>query len=141
MSTDSGPTTQRVTIILHSNSYDRVTNALSLALLSMAMGMEAHILLTYGAIKRFIKGHLEDAEGTDSELQGMLQQSIASGRNHSIEEKLATAREMGLRLYACTNAMATMGIAHEDLVEEVDEVIGLATFIQYAKNATINWYI
>ena len=141
MSIENEQGTQRVTIILHSNSYDRVTNALSLAIVSMAMGMEAHILLTYGGLSRFIKGHLEDAEDTDSKLLVMLQESIAAGRNHSIEQKLASAREMGLRLYGCANAMATMGINHEDLVEEVEEVIGFASFIQFAKNASINWYI
>jgi len=141
MSIDREQSTQRVTIILHSSSYDRVTNALSLAIVSMAMEMEAHILLTYGGLNRFIKGHLEDEEDTDSELLVMLRESIDSGRNHSIEEKLATAREMGLRLYGCANAMATMGIKHEDLVEEVDEVIGFASFIRLARNASINWYI
>ena len=118
-----------------------MTNALSLAIVSMVMGMEAHILLTYEALNRFTKGHLEDLDDSDNEVQTKLQQSIISGRNHSIEEKLASAREMGLRLYACANAMATMGITSEDLVEEVEEVMGLPSFIQLARNASINWYI
>ena len=141
MNINNEPSTQRVTIILHSSSYDRVTNALSLAIVSMAMGMEAHILLTYGGLNRFVKGHLDDAEDTDSELLSVLQESIAEGHNHSIEQKLATAHEMGLKLYGCANAMDTMGINFEDLVAEVDEVIGFASFIQIARNASINWYI
>ncbi len=140
MSTNS-QSSQRVTIILHNSSYDRVTNALSLAIVSMAMGMEAHILLTYGGLNRFVKGHLEDAEDTDAKLLAVLQESIASGHNHSIEQKLATACEMGLKLYGCANAMDTMGITLTDLVEEVSEVIGFASFIQFARNAAINWYI
>ena len=132
---------QRVTIILHSGSYDRVTNALSLAIVALSMEMEAHVLLTYEGLRRFIKGHLEDPDGTDDELYGMMQKGTASGRFHTIGEKLETAHEMGLRLYTCTTAMATLGIEKEDLVEEVDEVMGLTTFTILAKEAVINWYI
>ena len=132
---------QRVTIILHSGSYDRVTNALSLAIVALSMEMEAHILLTYEGLRRFIKGHLEDPDGTDAGLFNMMQQGIDSGRFHTIEEKLETAHEMGLRLYACTTAMATLGIEKEDLVEEVDEIMGLTTFTILAKVAVINLFI
>ena len=76
---------QRVTIILHSGSYDRVTNALSLAIVALSMEMEAHILLTYEGLRRFIKGHLEDPDGTDAGLFNMMQQGIDSGRFHKIE--------------------------------------------------------
>ena len=132
---------QRVTIILHSGSYDRVTNALSLAIVALSMEMEVHVLLTYEGLRRFIKGHLEDPDGTDNELYGMMQKGIDSGRFHTIEEKLETAHEMGLKLYACTTAMATFGIEKKDLVDEVDEVMGLTTFTNLAKEAVINWYI
>ena len=135
------PKKQRVTIILHSGSYDRVTNALSLAIVALSMEMEAHILLTYEGLIRFKKGHLEDPDGTDSELFGMMQKGIDSGRFHTIEEKLETAHEMGLKLYACTTAIATLMIEKEDLVEEVDEVMGLTAFMNLAREAAINWYI
>ncbi len=99
------------------------------------------MLLTYGGLKRFVKGHLEDMEGTDSEFQVMFQRGIASGGIRSIEAMLADARKLGLRLYACANAMGNMGIARQELVEEVDEVMGLAAFVQLARSASINWYI
>jgi len=132
---------QIAAIILHSNDYDRVTNALSLACICLSMGMETHILLTYGALNRFVKGHLEDDWNTDPAIRGLIQQSIDAGINHCIEEKLATARSLGLRLYACTNDLVTLGLDFEDLIEEVDEVMGLTAFIQLSRNAAINWYI
>lgn len=143
MSTDNAnePAAQKVTIILHSSSYDIATNALSLSIVSLAMGMEAYILLTYGGLNRFIKGHLEDIADTDPELMATLRKTIVSGHNHSIEQKLATAKEMGLKLYGCANSMETLGITFEDFVPEVDEVMGFASFIQIARNASINWYI
>ena len=141
MSSDNQAGAQRITIILHSGSYDRVTNALSLAIVGLTMGFEVHMLLTYEGLKRFVKGHFEDVAGTDNELQGMLQRGIASGNIHNIEDKLAVARDLGLRLYACTTAMGTMGITRENLVKDIDEVMGLPTFIQFARDASINWYI
>ncbi len=138
---ESGPRVQRLTILLHGGSYDRVTNALSLAIVALSMGMEAHILLTYEGLQRFVRGHLEDAEGTDAALFGLMQRGVDSGRFHTIGEKLQAARELGLKLYACTTAMATLGVERQDLVDEVDEIMGLATFMNLAKEASINWYI
>ncbi|MAE10961.1 MAG: DsrE/DsrF/DrsH-like family protein [Dehalococcoidales bacterium] len=141
MSADSSTGTQHAAIILHSDSYDRVTNALSLASVCLAMGMEATILLTYEGLKRFVKGHYEDVEETNSELQAMIQQGIGDGNIRGIEEKLVSAKGLGLKLYACTNAMAIKGLDLEDMVDEVDDIMGLATFIQTARSAAINWYI
>ena len=116
-------------------------NALSLASVCLAMGMEATILLTYEGLKRFVKGHYEDVEETNSELQAMIQQGIGDGNIRGIEEKLVSAKGLGLKLYACTNAMAIKGLDLEDMVDEVDDIMGLATFIQTARSAVINWYI
>lgn len=130
-----------VAINLHSGSYDRVTNALSLAIISLTMDMEVSILLTYEALRRFVRGHLEDMEGTDSEFQAMFQAGIASGKITPITTKLVEAKKLGLKLYACPNAMMNMNIAREDLVEEVDDLMGLAVFVSIARTAKINWYI
>ncbi|MFQ5874306.1 MAG: DsrE/DsrF/DrsH-like family protein [Dehalococcoidia bacterium] len=141
MTPSAEPAKSRAIIILHSGSYDRVSYAMSLATICLAMGMEAHILLTYGGLRRFVKGHLEDLEGTDSQLTGVFQRGLASGGIQSIEALVADARKLGLKIYACANAMANMSIARHELVEEVDQVMGLAAFVQLAENASVNWYI
>ena len=141
MNTNKEAGIERITILLHSGSYDKVTNALSLAIIGLTMGMEAHILLTYEALRRFVKGHFEDHEGTDKELFTKIHEGVVKERFHDIEDKLAAAKELGLKLYACTTAMATYGLTREDLVDEVDEIMGLASFVQLARTASINWYI
>lgn len=131
-----------IAIILHSGSYDRVSYALSLAIVGLAIGMESHILLTYGGLKRFVKGHLEDIEEeTDNQLKGFISKGLASGGVQNIEHQLEDARKLGLKLYACANAMSTLNISRSELMDEVDEVIGLVTFLKFARTATINWYI
>ena len=44
-------------------------------------------------------------------------------------------------MYACPNAIACLNIALSDLVDEVDDIMGLAAFLQLARAAAINWYI
>jgi peroxiredoxin family protein len=141
MTNDSKSKAERMTIILHSGSYDRVSNALSLATIGLSSGMEAYILLTYEAVGRFVKGHFEDTVGTEPDMYKKMHQGIEAGKLHSIEDKLAIARDMGLKLYVCNTALATMGVDIEDMVDEVDDVMGLMAFIQLAKDAAINWYI
>jgi len=142
VSPDNHPATQRAAIILHSGGYDRASYALALATIALAMGMEVHMLLTYGGLRRFVKGHLEDlGEETDKQVRPSLQRGLASGGIYPLEKQLAEARKLGLKLYACANAMATLNISRPELLPEIDEVIGLATFLEWARHAAMNWYI
>ncbi len=131
-----------VAIILHSAAYDRASYALTLTLVALATGMEAHMLLTHGGLRRFSKGRLEEIGGeTDPQAQKDVNFALMAGAVNSLEQQLADARELGLRLYACTGAMAILNLRPEDLLPEVDEAIGLATFFELARAASVNWYI
>ncbi|MBI2860252.1 MAG: DsrE family protein [Chloroflexi bacterium] len=132
---------ERVAIILHSGAYDRVSYALTLALVALASGMEVHILLTFEALRRFTRGHLMDlGEETALALREQIGRGLESGGIEPIEAQLSEARKLGLKLYACPNAMAALNIALADLLPEIDQVMGLAAFTRLARNA-VNWYI
>ncbi len=129
-------------MILHSGAYDRASYALSIAVVALASGMEAHLLLTYGGLRRFTRGHLEDlGEETSQNLKADIERGLRSGGIQSVESQLADAKKLGLKLYACPNAMANLNIAQSDLVDEVNKIVGLATFLQFARSTSINWYI
>lgn len=133
---------ERVTIVLHSGSYDRASYALTLALVSLASEMEVHMLLTFEGLRRFTKEHIADiGEETSPSLRTNIEQGLEWGIIQSLENQLVEAKKLGLKLYACPNAMAGLNIGLPDLLEEVDDVLGLATFLQLARNAAINWYI
>ena len=133
---------QKVAIILHSGAYDRASYALSLALVALASGMEVHLLLTFEGLRRFTKGHLADiGEETDAKTAASIRRGLTTGGIQSLEAQIRDARALGLRVYACPNAMAALNIPQSDLSEEVDEIMGLAGFLQIARGATINWYI
>ncbi len=142
MNTDVSSNKERVTIILHSGSYDRASYALTLALVALASEMEVHMLLTFEGLRRFTRGHLADiGEETSPNLRANIELGLESGGIQSLESQLANARKLGLKLYACPNAMAALNIALPDLLDEVDNVMGLAAFLEFARTATINWYI
>ena len=142
MTTSVSPNKERVTIILHSGAYDRASYALTLALVALASGMEVHMLLTFEGLSRFTKGHLADiGEETSPNVRTNIEQGLESGVIQSLETQLANARKLGLKLYACPNAMAALNIALSDVLDEVDTVMGLAAFLEFARTSTINWYI
>ena len=37
--------------------------------------------------------------------------------------------------------MAALNIALSDLLDEIDNIMGLATLLKFARTAAINWYI
>ncbi|MBI4180839.1 MAG: DsrE/DsrF/DrsH-like family protein [Chloroflexi bacterium] len=142
MTTNNFPDKERVTIILHSGSYDRASYALSLALVALASGMEVHILLTFEGLVRFTKGHLmKMAEETALMVRASIERGLASGGMQSLESHLTDAKRLGLKIYACPNAMASLNIAQGELIDEVDNIMGLAAFLRLARTAIINWYI
>ena len=133
---------KRVTIILHSGAYDRVSYALSIALVALASGMEVHMFLTFEGLRRFARVHLGDlGEETSSGVGVNIKRGLESGGIQSLESQLADAKKLRLKLYACPNAMAALNIPLSEVLEEVDSVMGLAAFLALTGSAAINWYI
>lgn len=106
------------------------------------MGCQVQVLVTYEALRRFTPGHLSDLdEATPAALREQIGRGLASGGIQPLEEELANARKLGLKLYACANAMANLNISRSELVEQVDGVMGLAAFLDFALGAAATWYI
>ena len=142
MTGNVSPDKERVTIILHSGDYDRASYALTLALVTLASGIEVYMLLTFEGLSRFTRGHLTDlGEETSPKVRTNIKQGLESGSIQSLETQLTDAKKLGLKLYACPNAMAALNIALSDLLDEIDNIMGLATFLEFARTARINWYI
>ena len=133
---------EKAAIILHSGAYDRASFALSLALGALALGMEVDMLLTYEGLLRFTKGHLADlGEETSPMVRESFEAGLKSGGIQTLGNRIAEAKDLGLRIYACPAAMAVLGISEDELADEVDGIMGVVTFISNARTAAINWYI
>jgi peroxiredoxin family protein len=128
----------KLALIVNSASYDRVAYALSIATVSAAQFTPVHVLFTYGAIIRLIKEHT-DRIGIETE--GWLQPQVIMGRDDKtipqISEMLSHLKGFGGKIYACTAAMALHEISKEELIDEVDDVLGIASFLQRAESADL----
>jgi peroxiredoxin family protein len=72
--------------------------------------------------------------------RAMLKKMMAEKQVSSIEDLFALAREMGVKLIACTMSMDVMGIAADELVDGV-ALGGVATFLGDAARSKVSLFI
>ena len=58
-----------------------------------------------------------------------------------IEEMIKMAKDLGVKFHACTPTMELSGVTKDDLIPEVDDMMGAATFLELSKNATTTIFI
>ncbi len=131
----------RLCIFLHSGSYDRVYQAVSITNVVLAMGGEVHIFFSYGALKRLVKGKTDELQA-DEPFREEMEKNIKRGTIDSISEMLTMAKRFGrVNIYACTASMAVLNIARDELVDLVDCSMGLVSFMELVKGAQNALYI
>lgn len=55
----------------------------------------------------------------------------------SIPELLAEAKDLGVKIWVCDNPIHLMGLHKEDLIDEVDEIVGVFSYIKEASESEI----
>ena len=58
-----------------------------------------------------------------------------------LDELRQTAIDLGVQLLACKMSMDVMEIGREDLIGEVSDVVGVATYIKHAAESEITLFI
>ena len=71
----------------------------------------------------------------------MMRRLMKQKNMQSLPELMADAKEMGVRLLVCDNPMAIMGLRREDLIEAVDDVVGVASFVNEAAGSDLSLFI
>ncbi len=129
-------------IIFHSPAYDRINYGLNLAKTALAYGMEVVTLFTFGALKRLIKGAIDDvAPETHSDMKDAIEMGLETGILLPISEQIREAKRLGLQLHVCVTAMTLFNLKQDDLIEEVDSVAGLGMFVDVARDSAMSMYI
>lgn len=59
----------------------------------------------------------------------------------TVREMLMQAKEAGVKIHACSPTMGLMNIGQEDLIPEVDDIIGASTYLDIALDADITLFI
>ncbi len=131
---------KKLVILVHGGTIDRLYPAFILASAASAMDREVHMYFTFWGLQMLVKGALEKAElsATYKHLEEQLKNSLREMKYPSIYDMLKTAKASGLlKIYACSSTMKMFGIKKEDLIPEVDEIAGAATFLNLASKAEI----
>ena len=129
---------EKVALIINSGSYERVSYALTVAAMQAALGKEVSILFTYGALVRLIKGRTDEVgEETDPTLRQKINEGLEKGTIRSISEGINELKRFGGRIYACVAAMSFYNVIRDELIDEVDGVMGIAAFLEVTRGAQI----
>jgi peroxiredoxin family protein len=159
------PTTTKKTIIVFSGEMDKLLAALVIANGAAAMGDEVTMFFTFWGLNALRREHRVKTTGKTF-LQGMFGRMMPRGlgklgmshmnfagvgpklmgrvmrQEHisSLPEMMATAREQGIKMIACTMSMDFMGLKREELIDGL-EYAGVATYLGEADEANVNLFI
>ncbi len=135
---------QKMAFVVHSGSLDKLYPVFMLASTGGAMDAEVHLFFTFWGLDAVKKGGLDKAKlpGIMSIGTGMMKGKIKSVGVPSLPALLAMCRETeNVKIYACSTSMELMDVKKEDLIPEVDEIVGAATFLDIAMDADVQMFI
>ena len=67
----------------------------------------------------------------------MMNGRMKKAKIQSIPEMFKMAKELGVKLHACSTTMEVMGTPKETLIDEVDDVVGAATMLSLGEGGQI----
>jgi peroxiredoxin family protein len=129
---------QKLSIIVSKGSLDMAYPAFMLASAGAAMGMEVHLFFTFwgmNVINRKAEANLElgpDANPgmTTEMIKGVMKQLKVP----EIPGMITNVHDMGVHFHACSTTMEMMGMKKEDLIPEVEDIVGASTFLHLSEN-------
>ncbi len=137
--------TERMSIIVFSGTVDKLMAASILTTGGAAMGMEVEIFLTTWGLEAFRKDSYKTNMKVSSDFEEyapiMMEQMMAK-KVPSWMDNFTNAKEIGdVKIYACSMTMELFGMKLEDLEPIVEDVTGVAVFVERAKEGQITLFI
>ena len=151
----------RLAIICSKGSLDMAYPPFVLATAAAAMDMECMLFFTFWGLDIVNRHKVDNLEISISGNPGMpqlakvagmvpmgtrmvsrmMRTQFAQSKVMSIREFIGTAKESGVHLVACQMSMDVMGVQRSDLLPEVEDVVGAATFLEFARDAQISLFV
>ncbi len=147
---------ERLLIILSKGTMDMVAPALMIATTGATMGKEVHMFFTFwgmNAINKKTIGNLKVAPvgnpglpipnilgiipGMTAMATGMMKGKMEKAKIPSIPDMFKMAKDLGVKLHACSTTLEVMGINKEDFIPEVDDMVGAATMLELGEGGQI----
>jgi peroxiredoxin family protein len=154
---------EKCTIFVFSGDMDRVFAAFIIATTAAAMGMETTMFFTFWGLKAIQKGTptgtgffgrmlsvmnrggIERLGPSKFNFGGigrwMFKKMMRDQNVSSLSELLETAIELDVKLLGCLMSMDVMEITEDDLIDEVDDVVGAATMLALTKESQVHYFM
>jgi len=156
---------ESVTIVVFSGELDKALASFNIAATAAAMGMDVTMFFTFwglnvikknegrlrsrGLMRRMLnwmnRGGSKRLKLSRFNMLGlgdrMIKKLMREERMPSLEELIAQANRLGVKLIACTTSMGMMDLGEDAFIPEVDSFAGAATFLGQARKGTVNLFI
>ena len=156
---------EKVTVVVFSAELDKALAAFNIATTAAAMGMDVTMFFTFwglnvikknegslrskGLMRRMLNWMNRGGSGrlklSKFNMLGlgkwMIKKLMREDRMPSIEELIAQAKRLGVKLVVCTTTIGMMGLDEDAFIPEVDSWAGAATFLGEARRGTVNLFI
>lgn len=135
---------KRLAIVVQGGTLDKLYCAFILSSTAVAMDMEAHLYFTFWGLNVLVKGAIEKLSlpATYKHLEPQMRKNLEKMKYPTPYEMLKRLKQSGLfKVYACSPSMEMFGIKRENLISEVDEIAGAATFLEIAAKSDITLFI
>ncbi len=135
----------RMSLIVFSGTGDKLMAASILTTGAAAMGMEVEVFLTTWGIEAFRKGSYATNTKISKDFEeyaSVMMEQMMKKQVPSWMDNFKGAKEIGdVKIYACSMTMELFGIKLEDLEPIVDDVTGVATFVEHASEGRVTLFI
>ena len=135
---------KKLAIVVQGGTLDKIYCAFILTSTAIAMDMEAHLYFTFWGLQMLVKGAMEKAglPAIYKHLEEKMRENLKAMNYPTPYEMLKRLKQSDLfKMYACSPSMKMFGIKKEDLIPEVEEIVGAATFLEIAAAADITLFI
>lgn len=154
----------KATIIVFSGDMDKVFAAFIIATGCAAAGMDTALFFTFWGLNAIKTGEPIKTDSFLGKMMGIMNRGgihrlnpsrfsfggigrilfskmMADKKVASVEELRQTIIDLDVRLLACKMSMDVLEITRDDLIPEVDDIVGVATFVKDAAGSKVQLFI
>jgi peroxiredoxin family protein len=135
---------KKIALIVQSGTIDKLYCAFILASTAISMDWEAHLYFTFWGLSSLTKGTMDKASLPENykHLEETMKQNLKKMNYPTPYQMLKRLKQSDLfKIYACTPTMQMFGTKKEDLIPEVDNLVGAATFLNIAAESDVTLFI
>ncbi|MFH1577221.1 MAG: DsrE/DsrF/DrsH-like family protein [Candidatus Margulisiibacteriota bacterium] len=135
--------TETYAFIIKDGHFESLLYAFNFASIAAVSKKKVRILFVGWAANKLIKGNLEqiDLPSSLNDKKSSFIEQLKKHKMHNLEELLKLVRSAGdVKIFVCTLAASLWGVTRENMLPEVDDIIGSPNFLlQEAKDAKQVW--